>query len=90
MFRLLARLLMMVVLLLVIRSVILYLWKLFAGAEAPTAGRAAKEPLRAGGELKKDPVCGTFVSVHSAITQQFGGETVHFCSTACRDRYRTA
>jgi len=43
-----------------------------------------------GGELKKDPVCGTFVSVDASVTKQVKGETVHFCSAACRDKYRAA
>ena len=37
-------------------------------------------------ELKRDPVCGTFVPVTSSITKTVGGEVVHFCSAACRDR----
>jgi YHS domain-containing protein len=43
---------------------------------------------RAGGELKKDPVCGTFVSPEASVTRTVDGVTVHFCSTGCRDRYR--
>ncbi|MBI3666840.1 MAG: hypothetical protein HY236_11570 [Acidobacteria bacterium] len=43
------------------------------------------------GELKKDPVCGTFVAPELAVTQSFHGQTLHFCSTKCRDEYaRTA
>jgi YHS domain-containing protein len=41
-----------------------------------------------GGELKKDPVCGTFVAVSSSIKKTVNGEVVHFCSTACRDKYQ--
>jgi YHS domain-containing protein len=41
-----------------------------------------------GGELKKDPVCGTFVAVASSIKKTVNGEVVHFCSTACRDKYQ--
>lgn len=44
----------------------------------------------AGGELKKDPVCGTYVSVDTSVTKKINGEFVHFCSTACRDKYRAA
>jgi YHS domain-containing protein len=40
------------------------------------------------GELKKDPVCGTFVAVSSSIKKTVNGEVVHFCSTACRDKYQ--
>ena len=43
-----------------------------------------------GGELKKDPVCGTYVSEDTAITKRINGQVVHFCSPACRDKYRAA
>ncbi len=54
--------------------------------EVPKSTHSAE----AGRELKKDPVCGTYVSVDAAVTQKINGELVHFCSTACRDRYRAA
>jgi YHS domain-containing protein len=43
-----------------------------------------------GGELKKDPVCGTYVSAGASVTTRVDGQLVHFCSTACRDKYRAA
>jgi YHS domain-containing protein len=46
--------------------------------------------IHTGGELKKDPVCGTFVSVDASVTKRVKGELVHFCSPACRDKYRVA
>ncbi len=52
---------------------------------------AREEPaVHTGGELKKDPVCGTFVSVETSVTKRVNGETLHFCSPACRDKYRAA
>ena len=39
------------------------------------------------GELKKDPVCGTFVPAGSSIQKNVKGEVVYFCSAECRDRY---
>jgi YHS domain-containing protein len=51
--------------------------------------RPARPPReQSGGELQKDPVCGTFVAVASSIKTTVKGETIHFCSTACRDKYR--
>ena len=47
-------------------------------------------PVSPGGELKKDPVCGTYVSSQISVTKRIDGETVHFCSPACRDKYRAA
>ena len=37
--------------------------------------------------LKKDPVCGTFVSAATAVQKTKGGETYYFCSTECRDKF---
>lgn len=39
------------------------------------------------GELLRDPVCGVFVASATSVKKSVGGETVHFCSTACRDKY---
>jgi YHS domain-containing protein len=54
-----------------------------------TPRQRPEEPrVSAGGELKKDPVCGTYVSTSAALSKKAGGETVYFCSAECRDRYR--
>jgi YHS domain-containing protein len=37
--------------------------------------------------LKKDPVCGTFVSAATAMQKSKGGETYYFCSAECRDKF---
>jgi YHS domain-containing protein len=42
-----------------------------------------------GGELKKDPVCGTYVSTGASVTRSVDGQVWHFCSKECRDKYRT-
>jgi len=56
---------------------------------APPGGSSPPRPVvRTGGTLYKDPICGTYVSSDSAIAQNVGGETVYFCSTECRDKYR--
>ncbi len=43
-----------------------------------------------GGELKRDPVCGTYVAVDTSVTKRVNGELLHFCSIDCRDKYRAA
>jgi YHS domain-containing protein len=65
---------------------------LFAGLHSSVARQAPRNAptLHTGGELKKDPVCGTFVSVDASVTKRVNGELVHFCSPACRDKYRVA
>ena len=52
------------------------------GARGPAGGEI---PLS--GELKKDPVCGTYTSAATSIKKTIGKETVYFCSAQCRDKY---
>jgi YHS domain-containing protein len=49
-----------------------------------------REHVVAGGELKKDPVCGTYVSAALSVTRKVDGEVIHFCSKECRDKYHAA
>jgi len=53
-----------------------------AGAESGDAqsGVAARR-------LVRDPVCGMHVAEVLAVPLREGGELVHFCSVACRDKY---
>jgi YHS domain-containing protein len=57
-------------------------------SSGPTSRPAASGPVRAGGTLHKDPVCGTYVSEDAGIAQSIKGQVVYFCSPECRDRYR--
>lgn len=57
-----------------------------ATAQSATASRPPEVP--AGGELKKDPVCGTYIAAITSVKKTVGGEVLHFCSPECRDRYR--
>jgi Uncharacterized conserved protein len=38
-------------------------------------------------EMRQDPVCGTWVPISQAVTLNRDGETLHFCSAECRDKY---
>jgi len=53
---------------------------------------AARQPpaVSSGGELKKDPVCGTYVSTGASIQRTVNGKVLHFCSQECSDKYRGA
>jgi YHS domain-containing protein len=64
----------------------------FDGLNNPTAAKPARPmpTVSPGGELKKDPVCGTYVSADASVTKRIDGQTVYFCSAACRDKYRAA
>lgn len=66
--------------------------KFFGSGRAVSRRDAAPPPptVIAGGELKKDPVCGTYVSAALSVTRKVNGEMMHFCSSECRDKYRAA
>ena len=42
------------------------------------------------GKMEKDPVCGTYVDVATSIHGVFRGETKHFCSQECFNKYKQA
>jgi hypothetical protein len=53
-----------------------------------TSGPRARAVERSGGTLVRDPQCGTYVPESGAVALRAGGQTLHFCSTACRDVYQ--
>ncbi len=65
---------------------------IFAGVRSAAVQSRPPEapPVPAGGELKKDPVCGTYVSTAASLSHKVEGELVYFCSKECRDKYRVA
>jgi YHS domain-containing protein len=91
MFRNVFRLFIVLIAALFVRQVVALIVRAFSQLGGYGGGAAAPaQPAQAGGELKKDPVCGTFVAVASSIKRNVDGEVVHFCSTTCRDKYRIA
>jgi len=95
MLRLVAYLLVSVLLISVVRSIMGVILKGFAdlfhpsGPQQPNANASAgSRNLPAGGELKKDPVCGTYVSAATSVKKSLGGDTYYFCSADCRDKFR--
>lgn len=91
MIRLVVILLLAIVAITVLRMVIGAVAKGLGGLLDPSSGtetgRSAGSCMT-GGELKRDPVCGTFVSPASAVTKKVGGRILYFCSPACRDKYQ--
>ena len=51
--------------------------------QAPPRGSAKMS----GGELKRDPVCGTYIPADHSVRKIVNGETLYFCSPECRDKY---
>ena len=88
MFRNVFRLFIVLIAALFIRQVVAIIVRAFSQLTADTPS-PARAPQTAG-ELKKDPVCGTFVAVASSIKRTVDGEVIHFCSTTCRDKYQAA
>ena len=91
MIRALAYLIASVLVITIVRSIIGIIMKGFADLFRPPASaqRGPQPPVvPAGGELKKDPVCGTFISTGTAIQKRVGGEVYYFCSPECRDKFK--
>lgn len=53
-----------------------------APAAAPTADGAQ-------GEMVRDPVCGMFVSTEVSHRLKWKGQTLHFCSAECLEKYQS-
>lgn len=93
MFRVIVYLLITIFLISIVRAVVGVILKGFSELVSPSQQRratargpsSAEIPLT--GELKKDPVCGTYTSAATSIKQTFGKETLYFCSPQCRDKY---
>ncbi|MGH9861382.1 MAG: hypothetical protein ACRD5F_15295, partial [Candidatus Acidiferrales bacterium] len=49
------------------------------------AAAGAAEPARR--PLHRDPMCGTHVPAEISFTWEDSGQTHHFCSAECRERY---
>jgi YHS domain-containing protein len=75
----------------IVRSIIGVVMKGFSDLfnSAPPRQEGPRAPsVPAGGELKKDPVCGTFISTATAIQKRSGGDVYYFCSNECRDKFK--
>ena len=80
----------LLVVLLLIRLVLRFVFGLFQGLTQPSSGRgAARQAAGARGEVKavalvRDPVCNTYIPRDQAVTAAVGGEMRYYCSEACR------
>ncbi len=57
-------------------------------AEAPGRAEPSTPRTETVGELKRDPVCGTYVAATASVKKTVRGEIIHFCSDACRNKYK--
>jgi YHS domain-containing protein len=58
-----------------------------ASGAGPRTGSSNAQSKLAARRLVRDPVCGMHVAEELSIPLGEGGELVHFCSMACRDKY---
>lgn len=94
MFRFLFQFLALLIFFAVARTVLTWIVRTGLGSFRANAQQASRgqqprrdEVMTSGGELHKDPVCGTFVPGSSKWTRIVDGETVYFCSADCRERF---
>jgi YHS domain-containing protein len=94
MFRFLFQFVALLIFFAVARTVLTWIVRTVLGSFRASSQQAQRGPeprrdqvMASGGELQKDPVCGTFVPVSSKWTRVVSGETVYFCSADCRERF---
>jgi YHS domain-containing protein len=67
---------------LIVRSILGSLFKRGRGSAVQQPAEPAA-PM----ELKKDPVCGTYVSPATGFSRTVQGHMIYFCSKECRDKF---
>lgn len=96
MFAFIERLIFLLFVVSLIRSVLQFMLRLWQGGgrqagvprRPPPQGAAPGTAARGSTLLHQDPVCGTYVAADSSLKRALNGKVVHFCSEACRDRFR--
>jgi YHS domain-containing protein len=85
----LARVILFAIAISVIRSVVTFVQRAFnSGRTSPSVRAGAGSP--AGPTmLQQDPVCGTYVAIDASMKKVVNGHVLHFCSSECRDKYRS-
>ena len=73
------------VILFVIRLVLRFLSSVRRAATPPGSSQRPNQPAtRDGGQLVRDPNCGTYIAIGRALREGAGDKAVYFCSEACR------
>ncbi len=92
MFQLLARLIVFLVIISVIRRVVKIAISFWAGLSEPKVRPSDFQNTPPSGgpnhmSLVQDPVCGTYVATETSLKKIVKGKVLHFCSEACKDKY---
>lgn len=61
-------------------------WPFRSKKKKPQSGSTASPPVIE--EMKRDPVCGTFVPVNQAVKERVGNTVYYFCSEECKEKFR--
>ncbi len=75
-----------ILILFIIRMIVMFFRGRAAAARRRPAPQPARTPDRIGGDLVRDPQCGTYVPRVNAIGALVAGKMEYFCSAACRDK----
>ncbi|MBI5197373.1 MAG: hypothetical protein HZA19_02070 [Nitrospirae bacterium] len=67
-------------------SVFFLVKKVLAWVLAPPGSGGKKGDAR-GGDMVKDPVCGTYIPTDRAVQRQIGREIRYFCSEECAKKF---
>ena len=86
--------------------VVRFLWRMLVGTgsrsrsirqserggpfQSRSQARSSGEATIRGGEMKKDPQCGTYVSTELSVKSNLGNEVLHFCSPECQHEFLQA
>jgi YHS domain-containing protein len=100
MFRALIELLIVVLVVIVARAVLTSIMKGIANASASAfrsqmqssadaSGNAPPQTPK-GGDLHKDPICGTYVAESTPFRQHILGQIFYYCSESCREKHALA
>ena len=88
MFNFLARVILIVIAITVVRSIFAWVQRFLASAHQPPTTQTRTPPQAPQATaLEQDPVCGTYVSVDTSLKRIVKGRVYHFCSEACKDRF---
>jgi hypothetical protein len=91
MFRFILYTLLLIIVISIVKSVIGVVMRSlgdFAGRpDAPPRAKSGQSSARLGGDLHRDPVCGTFVAESTVFQRRLGSQTFYYCSDACREKH---
>jgi len=59
-----------------------------SGSERERSGTQESKRRVKTGKMEKDPICGVFVDIATAIQSTFDGEPKYFCSTDCLKKFK--